>query len=47
LPTQQATHNPQQLSKVEGGLKDFSTTVEAIKQEKLRRLEVFCCNNII
>jgi hypothetical protein len=41
------TGHPQQLSKVDGGLKDFSVAVETIKQGTLRRLEVFCRDNVI
>jgi hypothetical protein len=39
--------NPQQLSKVDGGLKDFSTAMAAIHQGEMRRLEVFCRDNVI
>lgn len=41
------TDNPQQLSKVEGGLKDFSLAVEAIQQGEMKRLEAFCRDNLI
>lgn len=41
------TGTPQQLSKVEGGLKDFSLAVEAIRQGKMKRLESFCRDNLI
>lgn len=38
---------PQQLSKVEGGLKDFSPVVTVIKQGEMARLEAFCRDNLL
>jgi len=41
------TGEVQQLSKVEGGLKDFGMAVEAIRQGEMKRLEAFCRDNLI
>jgi hypothetical protein len=41
------TDNAQQLSKVEGGLKDFGVAVAAIRQGEMKRLEAFCRDNLI
>jgi hypothetical protein len=41
------TGETQQLSKVEGGLKDFGMAVEAIRQGEMKRLEAFCRDNLI
>lgn len=41
------TGENQQLSKVEGGLKDFGMAVEAIGQSEMKRLEAFCRDNLI
>ena len=41
------TGKPEQLSKVEGGLKDFSAIVAAIKQGEMTRLEAFCRDNLL
>jgi hypothetical protein len=41
------TDNAQQLSKVEGELKDFGAAVAAIRQGEMKRLEAFCRDNLI
>ena len=41
------TGESQQLSKVEGRIKDFSSAIAAIKQAQMKRLEAFCRDNLI
>lgn len=38
---------PQQLSKVAGGLKDFSTAAQAVKAGLMSRVETFCRDNVM